>query len=119
MASTIEQKSDKQFAAAIKQMGMATMKIERAMMTEGADGAKVTRITIRGPEEGKPGYLATIKGRHPDGTALVAFKGGESAGGLILAIADGIDKATLRWREDEPWTPEVAREAAGRGKKGK
>lgn len=116
MASSQEQKSDKAFAAATRQMGIAFMKLERAMAQDMVDGARVTRITIRGPEEGKPGYLATIKGRHPDGSMLVAFKGGDTAGGLMLAIADGIDKGTMRWREDEPWTPEMARDAAGRGK---
>ena len=82
-------------------------------------GLVIKEIRIQGPQMLGEGYRAIIKAETEDRRPYVGFRGGATITELMSSIKAGLEQDGIKWRDDEPWTPQKAAERAAGGEKKK
>ena len=77
--------------------------VQSSMEEYMADGMRLAKVTVRGPDQVTGEILVVLHGVDEGGGIHVAFSSGPD---VISAIASAKAKAEsqgLRWRDDKPW----------------
>lgn len=106
--SALERRNDDLWNQQLKRGGLAMLKLEKLMEDFDLNGLVIREVRIQGPEHTGSGYRAIIKGRSEDGRPFVAFHDGTSIQEMMDGIVQRQSAGTLKWREDEPWTPKTS-----------
>ena len=109
---------DLEYERQMRSLGRLVSRIDGIMREDDENRMKILELRIQGPHVRGEGFLATIKARTDDGRPYIGWRGGETLEALLMSIRSGIEENTVKWRDDEPWTPAKAKAAAKTRTKG-
>lgn len=70
---------------------------------EGLGEIMITQVTIQGPNKGRDGFLAIIKGENERRETFVAFRTAGTVKDLMAKVYDDERNDSLKFKEEVPW----------------